>query len=196
MSTEIFPLCTKKFICIFLEFLVRLLPPGGSSTMPLPKKGNVWILAYVNVLSFASRLMMLEAAKARSGMHVSEARRKKQTSSHTFHDHVIAVSKTDVGIPLGHCSGQNSNVVFPIIWNCVSVFFVNGVQVCPFRFGWLLRWLSTFDLLLFCLHGVGTNNAVDLAVSPYHRLTCPVIQRFHDWTAGSGCALSRILERS
>lgn len=66
ISTNTLPLWTKKLICIFLEFLTRFEPAGGSSTMPLPKNGRVWIFAYVKALPATSRVIMLEDAKAMS----------------------------------------------------------------------------------------------------------------------------------
>ena len=44
-STATLPKYTKKTICILREFLVRLKPRGGSSMMPVPKKGIVSVLA-------------------------------------------------------------------------------------------------------------------------------------------------------
>ena len=67
-STMTFPSCTKKHICIFLEFFARLKPAGGNSTMPEPKKGIVIIFAYLNFEPATSRVMIEGAAKAMSSV--------------------------------------------------------------------------------------------------------------------------------
>lgn len=64
--TNTLPTCTKNTICILREFLARLMPSGGSSTIPEPKKGRVIILAYWKADPATSRVTMDDSANAMS----------------------------------------------------------------------------------------------------------------------------------
>lgn len=62
--TTTLPECTKNIMCILREFLSRLKPSGGISTMPQPKKGVVSVLANLKLPSPLSCISILLLAWA------------------------------------------------------------------------------------------------------------------------------------
>jgi hypothetical protein len=68
-STMTLPEYTKKHMCIFLEFFDLFTPPGGTSTIPVPKKGILSILAYLKEAFLTSRVSIARREYATSYIH-------------------------------------------------------------------------------------------------------------------------------